>query len=172
MGLEDYKAAVAGLNQTATTCLSIAQAQRHPAILAHHYRYQELVAERSIDALIDKNRRFPDLKNRLGERIEVAVILNDKVLPFYEANALPVLRILTDRGTEYCGKVEKHDYQLYLAIDNIDHTKNMSSQNNGICDRFHKIILQEYYQVTFRKKLYSELDELRKICTNGWVIQQ
>jgi len=85
-------------------------------------------------------------------------------LPFYEANALPVLRILTDRGTEYCGKVEQHDYQLYLAINDIDQTKTkaMSPQTNGICERFHKTILQEFYQVTFRKKLYSDLDELQK----------
>jgi len=96
--------------------------------------------------------------------ITAADILNDKVLPFYEANTLPVLRILTDRGTEYCGKVEQHDYQLYLAINDIDHTKTkaMSPQTNGICERFHKTILQEFYQVTFRKKLYSNLDELQK----------
>ncbi|KIT49665.1 hypothetical protein H337_23775, partial [Vibrio parahaemolyticus EN9701121] len=50
-------------------------------------------------------------------------MLNDKVLPFFEAHALPMLRILIDRGTEYCGRVEQHDYQLYLAINDIDHTK-------------------------------------------------
>ncbi|MFO3361026.1 helix-turn-helix domain-containing protein, partial [Legionella pneumophila serogroup 1] len=54
--------------------------------------------------------------------ITSADILNDKVLPFFEHHQLPMLRILTDRGTEYCGKVEQHDYQLYLAINNIDHT--------------------------------------------------
>ncbi len=96
--------------------------------------------------------------------ITAADVLNDKVLPFYEANALPVLRILTDRGTEYCGKVEQHDYQLYLAINDIDHTKTKARhpQTNGICERFHKTILQEFYQITFRKKLYSDLDELQK----------
>lgn len=75
-----------------------------------------------------------------------------------------MLRILTDRGTEYCGKVEHHDYQLYLAINNIDHTKTkvQSPQTNGICERFHKTILQEFYQVIFRKKLYDNIDELQK----------
>ncbi|QDP01559.1 IS481 family transposase [Thalassotalea sp. PS06] len=96
--------------------------------------------------------------------ITAADILNDKVLPFFQDNELPMLRILTDRGTEYCGKVEKHDYQLYLAINDIDHTKTkaMSPQTNGICERFHKTILNEFYQVTFRKKLYSSLEELQK----------
>lgn len=66
--------------------------------------------------------------------ITAADMLNDKVLPFFEAHALPMLRILIDRGTEYCGRVEQHDYQLYLAINDIDHTKTkaMSPQTNGI----------------------------------------
>ncbi|SQK57773.1 transposase [Escherichia coli] len=93
--------------------------------------------------------------------ITVADLLNDRVLPFYAAQGLPMLRILTDRGTEYCGKVEQHDYQLYLAINDTEHTKTkaMSPQTNGICERFHKTILNEFYQVTFRKKLYGDLDE-------------
>lgn len=96
--------------------------------------------------------------------ITAADLLNDKVLPFFIENGLPLLRIMTDRGTEYCGKVERHDYQLYLAVNDIDHTKTKarSPQTNGICERFHKTILQEFYQVTFRKKLYSDLSELQK----------
>jgi len=95
--------------------------------------------------------------------ITAADLLNDRVLPFYQSQDLPMLRILTDRGTEYCGKVEQHDYELYLAINDIDHTKTKaaSPQTNGICERFHKTILQEFYQITFRKKLYSTLEELQ-----------
>ena len=96
--------------------------------------------------------------------ITSADILNDRVLPFFDQNELPMLRILTDRGTEYCGRMDQHDYQLYLAINDIDHTKTkaQSPQTNGICERFHKTILQEFYQVTFRKKLYATLEELQK----------
>ena len=96
--------------------------------------------------------------------ITSADLLNDRVLPFFEQQALPMLRILTDRGTEYCGKVEQHDYELYLAINNIEHTKTKanSPQTNGICERFHKTILQEFYQVTFRKKIYETMDDLQK----------
>ena len=95
--------------------------------------------------------------------ITAADLLNDRVLPFYESQDLPMLRILTDRGTEYCGKVEQHDYELYLAVNDIDHTKTKaaSPQTNGICERFHKTILQEFYQITFRKKLYSTIEELQ-----------
>jgi len=96
--------------------------------------------------------------------ITAADLLNDRVLPFFEHHELPMLRILTDRGTEYCGKTEQHDYQLYLALNDIDHTKTKakSPQTNGICERFHRTILNEFYQVTFRKKLYANLESLQQ----------
>jgi len=87
--------------------------------------------------------------------ITAADMLNDKVLPFYEENDLPVLRILTDRGTEYCGRADRHDYQLFLAINDIEHTK------TKVNERFHKTILQEFYQVAFRKKVYQDIDQLQ-----------
>jgi len=87
--------------------------------------------------------------------ITSADLLNDQVLPFMEEHDLPVLRIMTDRGTEFCGRPDKHDYQLFLAINDIDHTKTKVKhpQTNGICERFHKTILQEFYQVAFRMDL-------------------
>ena len=103
--------------------------------------------------------------------ITAADLLNDKVMPFFSDNNLPMLRILTDRGTEYCGRVDQHDYQLYLAINAIEHTKTkaMSPQTNGICERFHRTILNEFYQLTFRKKLYDSIDELQKDL-DEWII--
>lgn len=96
--------------------------------------------------------------------ISAADLLNDKVLPFFEENELPVLRILTDRGTEYCGKAEQHDYQLYLAINDIEHTKTktQSPQTNGICERFHKTLLQEFYQVALRKHIYNDIETAKR----------
>ena len=96
--------------------------------------------------------------------IAAADLLNDRVLPLFEDHNMGLLRVLTDRGTEYCGKVEQHEYQLYLAINDIDHTKTKakSPQTNGICERFHKTILQEFYQVVFRKKIFKTIEELQK----------
>jgi transposase InsO family protein len=104
--------------------------------------------------------------------ITAADLLNDRVLPFYDEHQLPLLRILTDRGTEYCGKAETHDYQLYLAINDIDHTKTKakSPQTNGICERFHKTILQEFYQVTFRKKIYRDIETLQ-VDLDEWLLK-
>ena len=96
--------------------------------------------------------------------ITAADLLNDRVLPYFESHELPILRMLTDRGTEYCGRVERHDYQLFLAINDIEHTRTKanSPQTNGICERFHKTVLQEFYQVTFRKKIYTDIESLQK----------
>jgi len=96
--------------------------------------------------------------------ITAADMLNQKVLPFYEEHDLPVLRILTDRGTEYCGKPEQHDYQLYLALNDIEHTRTKvrHPQTNGIVERFHKTILNEFYKVAFRKRLYRDLTQLQE----------
>lgn len=95
--------------------------------------------------------------------IAAADLLNDRVLPFYAEHQVDLLRILTDRGTEYCGRVEQHEYQLYLAVNDIEHTKTkaQSPQTNGICERFHKTILNEFYQVAFRKKIYTTMEELQ-----------
>jgi transposase InsO family protein len=95
--------------------------------------------------------------------LTAADLLNDQVVSFFEAHEVPLSRILTDRGTEYCGSPERHEYELYLAVENIDHTRTKvkSPQTNGICERFHKTVLNEFYRIVFRKKLYSSLEELQ-----------
>ncbi|MDA2909560.1 IS481 family transposase [Nitrospiraceae bacterium AH_259_D15_M11_P09] len=95
--------------------------------------------------------------------ITAADLLNDRVLPFFEQHAIPLNRVLTDRGTEYCGAPERHEYELYLAVENMDHTrtKTRHPQTNGICERFHKTMLNEFYRVAFRKKIYRTLEELQ-----------
>ena len=95
--------------------------------------------------------------------ITAADLLNDRVLPMLEENGVGLLRILTDRGTEYCGRPERHVYQLYLAVNDIDHTKTKaySPQTNGICERFHRTVKEEFYEVTFRKNLYTDLETLQ-----------
>ena len=95
--------------------------------------------------------------------ITAADLLNDRVLPFYDEHEIPLQRVLTDRGTEYCGNPERHEYELYLAVEDIDHTrtKTKSPQTNGICERFHKTLLDEFYRIAFRKKIYSTIEELQ-----------
>lgn len=101
-----------------------------------------------------------DRKNALV----AADTLNDKVLPFFNSQDVPLLRILTDRGTEYCGAREHHEFQLYLTIEDIDHTKTKakSPQTNGICERFHRTIQEEFYAIAFRKKMYDSIEALQQ----------
>jgi transposase InsO family protein len=104
--------------------------------------------------------------------ITAADLLNDRVLPFYDEHDIRLSRVLTDRGTEYCGSPERHEYELYLAVEDIDHTrtKTKNPQTNGICERFHRTVLDEFYRVAFRKKIYRTIDELQADL-DGWVVE-
>jgi len=97
------------------------------------------------------------------DALVAAEILNDRVVPMYEEKGIRLQRILTDRGTEYCGKKDEHAYQLYLALEDIDHTRTKvkSPQTNGICERFHRTIQEEFYAIVFRKKIYHSLEQLQ-----------
>ena len=95
--------------------------------------------------------------------LTAADFLNDKVLPFFDSHTLLLLRVLTDRGTEYCGVRENHPYQLFLYLNDIEHsrTKVRSPQTNGCTERFNQTLLDEFYQVAFRKRLYTTLEEMQ-----------
>lgn len=96
--------------------------------------------------------------------ITAADMLNDRVVPFFEEHEGPLLRVLTDRGREYCGNRETHEYALYLDLENIEHTRTRtkSPQTNGICERFHQTIPNACYASAFRRKLDHSLDELQQ----------
>ena len=114
---------------------------------------------------IDTYSRVADVKLYTEKTaITSADILNDKILPFYNQHNIPLLRVLTDRGTEFCGKVETHAYELYLSLEGIDHsrTKAYSPQTNGIVERFHKTMKHEFYDSAFRKKIYQQVEDLQK----------
>jgi transposase InsO family protein len=96
--------------------------------------------------------------------ITAADLLNDRVLPLFEEHDIPLTRMLTDRGTEYCGAHDRHAYELYLAVNDIEHTRTKIKhpQTNGICERFQKTVLTEFYQVVLRRTLYPGLEALQR----------
>jgi hypothetical protein len=122
------------------------------------YRFKEFYDRGGELALREISRELYDRKTP----ITVADLLNDRVLPFFEEHDVKLLRELTDRGSEFCGNPERHEYELYLAVEDIDHsrTKTKSPQTNRICECFHKTALNEFYRVAFRKKVYRSIDEL------------
>jgi transposase InsO family protein len=85
------------------------------------------------------------------------------VIPWFDEHGVALTRVLTDRGTEYCGTPERHEYELYLAVENIDHTRTKvkSPQTNGIVERFHRTVLNEFYRVAFRRRIYSSIEQLQ-----------
>jgi len=116
--------------------------------------------------------------------LTAADLLNDRVIAFYDVHGVVLQRVLTDRGTEYCGSHDRHEYELYLAVENIDHSrtktseadrgrrprKSPSPQTNGIVERFHKTMLDESYRIAFRKKIYATLDELQADL-DAWLVE-
>ena len=78
------------------------------------------------------------------------------------------LRMLTDRGPEYCDKLDTHEYQ-FLALNDIEHTKMKARhpQTNGICERFNKTCLNEFYQITSARRSTNRSRHCRNIWTRG-----
>jgi transposase InsO family protein len=109
--------------------------------------------------------RFYDCKNALV----AADLLNDRVIPWYEEQEVRLLRILTDRGTKYCGKREHHEYQLYLAIEDVDHSKTQaqSPQTNGICERSIALIQMNFIPWPFERRFTGALKNFRQTWTCG-----
>ena len=142
---------------------------QHPGYLGsqdtYYVGYFKGVGKVYTQVYIDTYARVADAKLYEDKTsLTAADMLNDRILPWYEEEGIPILRILTDRGTEYKGNIENHAYQLFLSIAGIEHstTKAYSPQTNGICERFNKTMKQEFFEVAMRKKIYSSLEELQK----------
>ena len=101
---------------------------------------------------------YPDKK-----ALTAADFLDNKVLPFFDSENMALLRILTDRGTEYCGRIETHPYQLFLHLNGVEHsrTKVRHPQTNGSTERLNQIVQNEFYKVAFRKKIYKTIEEIQ-----------
>jgi hypothetical protein len=90
-------------------------------------------------------------------------LLWDRVLPFYEALGAPVGAVLTDNGREFCGRPEKHPYELLLALEDIEHrtTKVRSPRTNGFVERMNRTLLEECFRVAGRTTWYERIDEIQ-----------
>jgi transposase InsO family protein len=70
---------------------------------------------------------------------------------------------LTDNGREFCGRPEKHPYELLLALEDIEHrtTKVRSPRTNGFVERMNRTLLEECFRVAGRTTWYERIDEIQ-----------
>lgn len=90
--------------------------------------------------------------------------LNETVLPFFEEHDAEITTILSDNGREFCGRPDKHPYEIFLQLEGIEHrtTKVRRPQSNGFVERLHRTLLDEHFRIKGRTKWYEAVDEMQK----------
>lgn len=91
-------------------------------------------------------------------------VLNSDVLPFFEAHRCKVETILSDNGREFCGRPDRHPYELFLQLEEIEHrtTKVRRPQSNGFIERLHRTLLDEHFRVMGRTKWYESVEPMQE----------
>lgn len=91
-------------------------------------------------------------------------VLNEDVLPFFEQHGVPVKTILSDNGREFCGRPDRHPYELFLQLEDIEHrtTRVRRPQSNGFVERLHRTLLDEHFRVQGRQKWYESVEQMQK----------
>ena len=90
-------------------------------------------------------------------------VLNEDVLPFFEQHEANITTLLSDNGREFCGRPDRHPYELFLQLEGIEHrtTKVRRPQSNGFVERLHRTLLDEHFRIQGRKKWYETVDEMQ-----------
>jgi transposase InsO family protein len=90
-------------------------------------------------------------------------LLNEDVLPTFETHSACITTILSDNGREYCGRPDRHPYELFLQLEGIEHrtTKVRRPQSNGFVERLHRTLLDEHFRIMGRKKWYENVDQMQ-----------
>jgi len=90
-------------------------------------------------------------------------VLNNEVLPFFDAHNTRIVTVLSDNGREFCGRLDQHPYELFLQLEGIEHrtTRVRRPQSNGFLERFHRTLLDEHLRIAGRTKWYEELEPMQ-----------
>jgi len=90
-------------------------------------------------------------------------VLNEDVLPFFEQHETKITTVLSDNGREFCGRPDRHPYELFLQLEGIEHrtTKVRRPQSNGFVERLHRTLLDEHFRIQGRKKWYETVEEMQ-----------
>jgi len=92
-------------------------------------------------------------------------LLNNDVLPAFEAHRAKIDAVLSDNGREFCGREDRHPYELFLQLEGIEHkrTRVNRPQSNGIVERWHRTLLDEHFRVEGRRTWFETLDEMQSV---------
>jgi len=90
-------------------------------------------------------------------------VMNNDVIPTFEALGARITTVLSDNGREFCGRPDRHPYELFLQLEEIEHrtTKVRRPQSNGYVERLHRTLLDEHFRVMGRTKFYEGVDEMQ-----------
>lgn len=92
-------------------------------------------------------------------------LMNNDILPTFEAEGVAIDAVLSDNGREFCGREDQHPYELFLQLEGIAHktTRVKRPQSNGIAERFHRTLLDEHFRVEGRKTWFETIDEMQRV---------
>jgi transposase InsO family protein len=92
-------------------------------------------------------------------------LMNNDVLPTFEAQGAKIEVVLSDNGREFCGRPDQHPYELFLQLEEIEHrtTRVKRPQSNGIIERFHRTLLDEHFRVEGRRTWFETIDEMQAV---------
>jgi transposase InsO family protein len=90
-------------------------------------------------------------------------LLNNDVLPAFEGHGAAIDAVLSDNGREFCGRVDRHAYELFLQLEAIEHRKTrvQRPQSNGIVERLHRTLLDEHFRVEGRRTWFETIEEMQ-----------
>ncbi len=92
-------------------------------------------------------------------------LMNNDVLPTFEAHGVKIETVLSDNGRKFCGRPDQHPYELFLQLEDIAHrtTHVRRPQSNGILERFHRTLLDEHFLVEGRRTWFETIEEMQAV---------
>jgi transposase InsO family protein len=92
-------------------------------------------------------------------------LLDGDVLPTFEAHGASIAAVLSDNGREFCGRPDRHPYELFLQLEDIAHktTKVRRPQSNGIVERLHRTLLDEHFRIEGRRTWFETIAEMQAV---------
>jgi transposase InsO family protein/transposase-like protein len=97
--------------------------------------------------------------------ITAVQLLDSDVLPTFEAHGATIDAVLSDNGREFCGRPDRHPYELFLQLEAIAHktTRVRRPQSNGIVERLHRTLLDEHFRVEGRRTWFETIEEMQAV---------